>query len=149
MKNNKRSPLTIARQAAFCADLGILPGQTLKNALAGELGALAVLSHELIGQEKMTVPRITMPNGEPLAFDKPQARIAMEATAQGYRENTPELYGRKTSEVDFGCGYRVHPVNGPSADCELEETDRALLATASHAGTNTNDNDDKPETESL
>lgn len=142
MKNNKRSPFTIARQAAFCADLGILPGQTLKSALAGELEALAALSGELIGQEKLS-------GGDGLSFDKPQARIAMEATAQGYRENCPELYGRKSVEMDFGAGYRIHPANGPSADCELEETDRALLATASHAGTSGNDNDDKPEIESL
>lgn len=142
MKNNKRSPLTIARQKAFADDLGIPVGVSLKNALAGELGALAALSSELIGQEKLS-------GGDGLSFDRPQARIATEATAQGYRENCPELYGRKPSEVDFGCGYRVHPVNGPSADCELEETDRALLATASHAGTSANDNDDKPEVESL
>ena len=134
--------MTIARQAAFASDLGIPMGISLKNALASELGALAGLCGELIGQEKLS-------GGNGLSFDKPQARVAMEATAQGYRENCPELYGRKVHEVDFGCGYKVHPSNGPSADCELEETDRALLATASHAGTSGNDNDDKPEIESL
>lgn len=125
MKNNKRSPLTIARQKAFADDLGIPVGVSLKNALAGELGALAALSSELIGQEKLS-------GGDGLSFDRPQARIAMEATAQGYRENCPELYGRAhTPYAMFTNGLPVFHDRGTSADCELSETDAMLASSVS------------------
>ena len=140
MKHNKNSPMTQARRLAFKQsepDLAILLALPMEKAFQSELAAIAGLSLELIGQEKLS-------GGEGLSFDRPLARIAMEATAQGYRENNEDTYGRKAREVDFGTGYRIHPCNGVSADCDVEETDKALMATASHAGQSAAD-DDKPE----
>lgn len=133
MKNNKSTPQAIARRLRFNAtepELAVLLSLPIEKAFQSELDAIAALSLELIGQEKMTVPGITMPNGETLSFDKPVARIAMESTAQGNRENAPELYGRSLRETrqKYAGDIRAYSSPGGSCDVETSEIESALLA---------------------
>lgn len=134
--------MTKARQLAFKQSephLGVLLILTPWEAFKSELDAIADLSRELIGAETMVVPSITI-NGETLSFDRPRARLAMESTAQCCRENyAPGEVNYKTrvhsrTGVAYRTGYipeivgaTIHAM-GTDANCELEETDLALVS---------------------
>ncbi len=112
MKNNKKSPLTKARQAAFIEDMG---GNypTLADVHTAEFNAVVT---EFIGIDTDA---------------QKQSRIAMESTAQGYRENSPELYGRKVNYEHSMGGYVMHGA-GASADPELTEIERGIVGASGH-----------------
>lgn len=122
-KNNKRSPLTIARQARFEAEEGCrsFHPSTLEN----ELRALDAICGELIG--------IDTP-------EQKQARVAMESTAQGYTEGKANLDGSysydKASAPIYPNGLPVLHSPGIDCDVELDEIGASLVATT--LGTNKN-----------
>ena len=109
MKNNKRSPLTIARQAAFIAEMG---GE-YPTQMSSEFNEL---KKEFIGID---------------TDDMKQSRIAMESTAQGYRENCPELYGRSTTPM-FPNGLPVLHTRG--ADCDVETHGETVFCSIPNEG---------------
>ena len=63
-------------------------------------------------------------------------RVAMESTAQGYRENTPELYGQSLRQVrqKYAGDVRDYKPSlaGPDCNPELSETESALVQTSGH-----------------
>lgn len=119
MKNNKKSPQTIARQAAFRAEMG---GEFPRE-MSPEFQALCA---ELIGQD---TPEMV------------QNRIAAEGTVQGYCDGkvlSDGSYARESGpEVDFGTGYRMHSP-GIDAQAEVDEIGQAIMSTATHKGQSDN-----------
>ncbi len=112
MKNNKKSPLTKARQAAFIEDMG------------GNYPTVA----------DVHTPAFNAVVAEFIGIDTPemkQNRIACESTAQGYRENSPELYGR-TSTPMFPNGMPVFHGAGVSVDPELTEIEQGIVGASGH-----------------
>lgn len=104
MKNNKKSPQTIARQNAFIAEFG---GTWTESTKATP--AFNALCAELIGIDTDAMK---------------QDRIAMESTAQGYRENSDyEGWYKRGNRKDLGifsnvCGLVSSRNDGSDDDAE-------------------------------
>lgn len=115
-KNNKKSPATIARQAAFRAEFG--GDYKTITARTPEFSALCA---ELIGDDTTAA-----------------ANRRADEGLNGFRENSPELYGRRQI-IDVGAGYSIAASVGAACDCELSETESALVKTTAHTsgGANT------------
>lgn len=111
MKNNKKSPLTLARQATFIEEFGA-DFKTV-TAPTDEFKALCL---ELVGVD---------------TEEMKQNRIACESTAQGYRENSPELYGRSSTPM-FPNGMPVLHGGGNSCDLELSEMEKTVVSSMGH-----------------
>ena len=114
MKNNKKSPQTLARQAAFRLEMG---GQ-YPVAMSAEFVALCA---ELVG---IDTPEII------------QNRIAHEGLP-GYREGVRNLDGTycrcdNADEAGAASAYVFH-APGAGADCDCDETTAALIATTTHS----------------
>ncbi len=128
MKNNKKSPQTLLRQARFIEEFGA-DFKTVTKPTED----FNQLTKELIGVD---------------TEEQKRSRIAMESTSQGYRENNPENYRNKT---------RVHPRTGvvydanrtkffesmgavqvheAKEDCQAEanEFEKLTVGAASHVG---------------
>ena len=129
MKNNKRSPLTIARQARFEQEEGMKSFHPVT--LESEARALDALCGELVG--------IDTP-------EQKQARVAMESTAQGNRENSPELYGtlKQTRQKYFG-NVRACHITSQACDVELDDNAQALVSSISN-GANVTSHEENEQT---
>lgn len=111
---NRQSYTHTARHALFVQDMG---GE-YPTSTSAEFNALCA---ELVGQD---TPEMV------------QARIAMESTAQGYRENSPETYGRtlrETRQKYLGDVHNYKPsMAGNDCSPELSEVESALVSTMGH-----------------
>jgi len=113
MKNNKLTPQSMARRAAFYSEFG----GPYPTKMPDEFNQLV---KELIGVD---------------TEEQKGLRIAMESTAQGNRENSPELYGmslRQTRQKYAGEVLACNMQARQNCDVELNEIESSIVASMGH-----------------
>lgn len=118
MKNNKRSPLTLARQARFNQDMGIAPGMSLKDALLPDREALGALCGELIGKDTQA-----------MVWDREHG-----AGYNTHRENNSDTYGRTLRQTRQKYAGDIRACHSPGKACDAETDERyaSYLQSVSH-----------------